>query len=84
MRRGERQLGDQMDAALKRNGKHCGQAERRMARAYWRRVGQLALQDTLRALSLDSVERAVLRIIAAVIGVVIVHGASREFAITRS
>ena len=29
MRRGERQLGDQMDAALKRNGKHCGQAERR-------------------------------------------------------
>jgi len=28
MRRGERQLGDQMDAALKRNGKHCGQAER--------------------------------------------------------
>ena len=29
MRRGERQLGDQMDAALERNGKHCGQAERR-------------------------------------------------------
>ena len=28
MRRGERQLGDQVDAALKRNGKHCGQAER--------------------------------------------------------
>ena len=29
MRRGERQLGDQVDAALKRNRKHCGQAERR-------------------------------------------------------
>jgi len=43
-----------------------------MVRSYWSRVGRLALQESLRALSLDSIERAALRIIAAAIGVVAV------------
>ena len=45
MRRGERQLGDQMDAALKRNGKHCGQAERRQHLAAGGARGRFAGAD---------------------------------------
>jgi len=48
-----------------------------MVRAYWRRVSQLALQDTLRALSLDSTERAVLRVIGTVVGVAVVWWATK-------
>lgn len=40
-----------------------------MVCAYWRRVWRRAWQDTLRALALDLPERAVLRIVAAAIGV---------------
>src|SRR5579864_7467061 len=40
--------------------------------AYWRRVSRQALRESLHALSLDSAERAVLRIIGAVIGVAVV------------
>ena len=43
-----------------------------MVRSYWRRVFPLALKDTLSALSLDSVERAVLPIAGAVVGIVFV------------
>ena len=43
-----------------------------MVKAYWRRAARVALQDTLSALSLDSFERAALRIGGAVIGVVVV------------
>jgi hypothetical protein len=43
-----------------------------MVKAYWRRAARVALQDTLRALSLDSFERAALRMGAAIVGAVIV------------
>ena len=43
-----------------------------MVKAYWRRAARVALKDALRALSLDFIERAVLRIVGAVIGVILV------------
>ncbi len=43
-----------------------------MGSGYWGRVGKLAWADTLRALSLDTTERVVLRVLAALVSVAVV------------
>jgi hypothetical protein len=48
-----------------------------MIRSYWSLVRKRAWQETLRALALDSVERAVLRIAGAIVGAIVVWWATK-------
>jgi hypothetical protein len=54
-----------------------GRARVAMAEKYWKRVRREARQDALRALGLESPERAVIRIVAAVVGIAFVWWATK-------